>query len=174
MSAWQKPNTLPHPKKAGLFWGAIRVSTLGGPLEWQIHMLCLDDETHDVHPNYYCGWRWADYELWMPCTVPAAPDQPQAREDAQPVAWRSRLLDAFGDGAWAVTTYKPSADEVEPLYTHPAPDALREAYVALKEVEDALIAGSNGWRLSPDYSIGSLGRALTALAALQAEQKGGA
>ena len=79
MSAWQKPDTLPHPKEAGLFWGAIRLSTNGGPLKWEVHLLCLDDETHDVHVSYDRGWRWEDYDFWKPCPVPAAPDQPQAR-----------------------------------------------------------------------------------------------
>lgn len=125
MSAWQKPNTLPHPKEAGLFWGAIRVSTLGGPLKWEVHLLCLDDETHDVHVSYDHGWRWADYELWMPCAVPAAPDQPQAREEAQPVAWLRDAHEGDGDecfvpaakgdpGAFAVFT-TPPAPEAEKL-----------------------------------------------------------
>ncbi|MFX6402316.1 hypothetical protein ABTG64_19630, partial [Acinetobacter baumannii] len=43
--------------------------------------------------------------------------------ESEPVAWRGRDLDAFGDGAWAVCTFKPSCDEVEPLDTHPAPSA---------------------------------------------------
>ena len=71
--AWRHPSTLPHPKDAGLFWGAIRVGGINSPLEWEVHILCLDDETHDVHLNYYVGWRWEDYEMWKPCAVPEAP-----------------------------------------------------------------------------------------------------
>jgi len=252
MSVWQKPNTLPHPAKAGLLWGAIRVSTLGEPPKWQVHIICLDDETHDVHPNYYCGWRWADYELWMPCPVPAAPDQPQAsarawgwdyeictgcsasltaadtkagghvsccpdrrmvtvrdlvaaydaqrkpqaREDAQPVAWTgSGSIDALKAGAEGHMWPTKAAAHPVALYTHPAPDALRVAVEALEPF--AAISGpvsglSDGIEVRFDASfklqnrdamcvtrpmvvtVGDLRRAKNALAALQAEQKGGA
>lgn len=70
---WRKPETLPHPKEAGLFWGAIRTQGINSPLKWEVHILVLDDETHDVHPNYYCGWNWDQYELWKPCVAPASP-----------------------------------------------------------------------------------------------------
>ena len=70
---WRDPKTLPHPAVAGCFFAAIRVSEHGGPLKWQVHLIALDDETHDVHLNYDHGWTWADYELWKPCVWPAAP-----------------------------------------------------------------------------------------------------
>ena len=58
---------------------------------------------------------------------------------SKPVAWRGRDLDAFGDGAWSVCSFKPSCDVVEPLYTTPpAPEAekLRVAVEALEAQED--------------------------------------
>jgi hypothetical protein len=71
---WRKPDTLPHPKDAGLFWAAIRTGPNGGPYEWDMHLIALDDETHEVHDDYYRGWSWAQYELWMPAVVPTRPD----------------------------------------------------------------------------------------------------
>lgn len=68
--------------------------------------------------------------------------KPQAREEARPVAWRGRDLDAFGDGAWAVCSFKPSCDVVEPLYTTPpAPEAdkLRVAIETLRADEGASV-----------------------------------
>lgn len=65
----------------------------------------------------------------------------EARDEgvaAEPVAWRGRDLDAFGGGAWAVCSFRPSCDVVEPLYTHPSPtptadaDLVRIAVEALK------------------------------------------
>lgn len=92
--------------------------------------------------------------------------------DADPVAWRSRLLDAFGDGSWSVTTYKPSADEVQPLYTHPTPNALRLAVEALEAQEDQSKRGFLFMTREELDRVTTLRR--QALAALQAEQKGGA
>lgn len=197
MSAWQKPNTLPHPKEAGLFWGAIRVSTLGGPLKWEVHLLCLDDETHDVHVSYDHGWRWADYDLWMPCTVPAAPDQPQAREEAQPVAYRQRLEAAGGPhiwqhyplySGWTVERLRAASEGwvVEALYTTPpAPEVekLRELDELVSACEAEFCSdGTEGASFTygePDdadvsypkskITFGHIRRARQALAALQQE-----
>lgn len=72
---WRMPAALPHPRDAGVFFAAIRVSCLGEPAEWKVHLIALDDETHDVHLNYDHGYRWSDYELWTPCLWPDAPSQ---------------------------------------------------------------------------------------------------
>lgn len=105
--------------------------------------------------------------------------KPPAREDAQPVAWRLRPNDGLTYD-WAVVqsdpnkTAKVRADlyDVEPLYTHPAPDALRVAVEALEA-----LAGEEGdcgekvyvpctWK--PFREVAR--QALATLAALQAEQ----
>lgn len=71
---WRPIETLPHPVEAGLFYAAIQTRECDGPLRWQVHLLCLDDETHDVHINYEQGWRIEDYEFWQPGPeFPAAP-----------------------------------------------------------------------------------------------------
>jgi hypothetical protein len=61
--------------------------------------------------------------------------QPQAREDAQPVAWRMIGRDGSTislqaepyHGGFAHMMESDVGCTVQPLYTHPAPDALREA-----------------------------------------------
>lgn len=65
--------------------------------------------------------------------------QPQAREDVQPVAWRWRVGD---DTPWCPTDREPKSPllQVQPLYTHPAPDALRVAVEALKAAGRAISA----------------------------------
>jgi len=101
--------------------------------------------------------------------------QPQAREDARPVAW---LETNRTNGERRATVRQPSDTPTmrkrwtyTPLYTHPAPDALRgglrDRYVAIAlMVERAWTAGE------PDHVIARTAR--KALAALQGEQKGGA
>ncbi len=90
--------------------------------------------------------------------------QPQAREEAQPVAWRWRVGD---DTPWCPTDREPKSPllQVQPLYTHPAPDALRDAVEALEKIENP----RSDFDLKHSRSV-----ARQALAALQAEQKGGA
>lgn len=75
--------------------------------------------------------------------------QPPAREDAQPVAWRVEYrmpngrmsgVQLFGTRA-AVEFAQEEASQpttVSALYTHPAPDALREAVEALKKAASAI------------------------------------
>jgi len=83
--------------------------------------------------------------------------QPPAREDAQPVAKVVRL--GFSKGGISFTSAGNEADlpDGTPLFTHPAPDALRVAVEALVELS----------------SVGMVGRARSiateALAALQQE-----
>lgn len=108
--------------------------------------------------------------------------QPQAREDALPVAWRykARLSD-LARSHWHYTDRDPSAaktiTDIQPLYTHPAPDALRVAVEALEKIADARVFDERG----EDYrGIAHPYRAcradeteqvaIKALAALQAEQ----
>jgi hypothetical protein len=100
--------------------------------------------------------------------------QSQAREDAQPVAWIDpEDLSFLATGNPLTTTLSPRAGEEFPaaLYTHPAPDALRVAVEALDEAKAVLnnTAISNALRI-----VGAYEAVLKALAALQAEQKGGA
>lgn len=70
---WRPIDTLPHPQDAGRFWAAIRVKKNGGPERWEIDLIALDDETHEIDANYYVGWDISQYELWQPCIVPASP-----------------------------------------------------------------------------------------------------
>lgn len=117
--------------------------------------------------------------------------QPPAREDAQPVASAYRVRPERDDPEeWALMHPERAFDylgrsgwETQPLYTHPAPDALREAVKALElaairfdeiyeaaEVDDvayrneATIHGING---NADVARSEVRQAL---AALQAEQ----
>lgn len=96
-------------------------------------------------------------------------DGPPAREDAKPVAWRWKTpIQHVGDGTrwgWTFASH-PSTPPVsinpEPLYTHPAPDALRVALSRAVHSYDGI---------PPRHRPAWLPEAL---AALQAEQKGGA
>ncbi|WP_292224708.1 DUF3850 domain-containing protein [Brevundimonas sp.] len=103
-----------------------------------------------------------------PSPTPATLDEGAAGE---PVAWRGRDLDAFGDGAWAVCTFKPSCDVVEPLYTHPSPtpaaddDGLRVAFEAGIDVGYRDITGRDAPQAFKDKEWPK------ALAALKAEVK---
>ncbi|GEM_PF-2243082 len=110
---------------------------------------------------------------------------PPAREDAQPVAWRVTNKATGHDELF----WKPLADlpfnrerfSTEPLYTHPAPDALREDSQAWGMLADLVswftkpVQGQNGmvWVI-PAGDQGADDAVAAALAALQAEQKGGA
>jgi len=69
---WRPKDTLPHPQIAGRFWAAINLSPSGDP-EWQIDLIWLDDETHDIHADCGAHFSWNDYELWQPAVVPPAP-----------------------------------------------------------------------------------------------------
>ncbi|WP_312782056.1 hypothetical protein [Brevundimonas sp.] len=72
--------------------------------------------------------------------------QPPAREDAQPVAWRRRapsnlywtLFDNPKDAQFYLNCDADGRYTVQPLYTHPAPDALRAAVEELGRVLDAV------------------------------------
>ena len=106
-------------------------------------------------------------------------------QDAQPVAW----LVGDGDGtimtraaAWAAAK-RGQGVSVTPLYTHPAPDALRVAVEALEPFaahpdfhagDDWPVTFVNDEERVPGVTAGDFRRAARALAALQAEQKGGA
>ncbi len=77
-SQWRPIDTLPHPKDAGLFYAAIQTCGINSPVKWEVHLIALDDETHDVHINYDQGWRIENYEFWQPGpTFPVAPDASQ-------------------------------------------------------------------------------------------------
>jgi len=98
--------------------------------------------------------------------------QPPAREDAQPVAWRRALSPIDGH-----FTYSNVGDEGwEPLYAHPAPDALRVAVEALEKAARRFKSIRDTTDDVPHRIACSewAEEARQALAALQAEQKGGA
>ncbi|WP_278070507.1 hypothetical protein [Brevundimonas sanguinis] len=78
--------------------------------------------------------------------------QPPAREDAQPVGIVDGLIGRLNTA---------ELDDGTPLYTHPAPDALRVAVEALEEIADTDPDDGTSWFHE---------RANQALAALQAEQ----
>lgn len=105
--------------------------------------------------------------------------QPQAREDAQPVAWRWKTpIQHVGDGTrwgWTFASHPstpPASINPEPLYTHPAPDALRVAVEAsgflldrLKDLEQDVNERDFYGHVHP-----AAARLRLAIAALQAEQ----
>ena len=114
-------------------------------------------------------------------------DLTQAREDAQPVAWRWKTpIQHVGDGTrwgWTFASHPstpPASINPEPLYTHPAPDALRAAVEALGKARESI----QGWyeaQSGEDFTeaghavfLEDIASIDQALAALQAEQKGGA
>lgn len=90
--------------------------------------------------------------------------QPQAREEAQPVGVVDGLIGRLNTA---------ELDDGTPLYTHPAPDALRVAVEALEKARDALHKHYVDWGGDPEDAV-ALGQAWAeteqALAALQAEQ----
>lgn len=115
-----------------------------------------------------------------------ARSKPPAREDAQPVASAYRVRPEMNDPEeWTLMHPERAFDyldrpgwETQPLYTHPAPDALRVAVEALEKIKAGVVevfddehqcnveASMDGEEASEIAS--------QALAALQAEQKGGA
>ena len=117
--------------------------------------------------------------------------QPPAREDAQPVAWRAVWRDGtvYGEPKnWpppdgASTYHGLMSRTIQPLYTHPAPDALRVAVEALEpfaRAADGLdgLWSEDDWRWNDSVRSGvtvrDIRHARQALVALQAEQKGSA
>ncbi len=117
----------------------------------------------------------------------AALCQPQAREDAQPVWGYAYRQAEFGGVTitpkpewrlWPMTTdidrrciedmrSQGSRYDLQPLYTHPAPDALRVAVEALEEVASLFDEESYPRNGSIERRDGD--KARQALAALQAE-----
>lgn len=142
-------------------------------------VLCQHGSTD---PNNLCDYCEGD-KVWPGCA------QPPAREDAQPVAWRWRVKRTE---TWHATTSREFAHEhdadlceTEPLYTHPAPDALRVAVEALTAAMRVMtrIAATSSANLDQaitniaemrEAALHGADAADQALAALQAEQKGGA
>ncbi|HRL05076.1 MAG TPA: hypothetical protein PL098_00015 [Brevundimonas diminuta] len=102
--------------------------------------------------------------------------QPQAREDAQPFMFAYEDVDKPGDWRAFRHQIRRTDGSICPgraLYTHPAPDALRNALADL--IENAVAARGCGLKNDPDGIVSSAlfdtimnGRA--ALATLQAEQ----
>jgi len=103
--------------------------------------------------------------------------QPQAREDVQPVAWRYRTAP---HRTWHLTERSTDAEyeisdgsEVQPLFTHPAPDALLEAVeaylTAVDDLETPVMSPSLGLHRK-EVARQALCKLREALAALQAEQ----
>lgn len=146
----------------------------------------------------HADWQQA-LDLYQPTVVLTERNisrQPPAREDAQPVAWAYRLNFPDENTAWDWQVEKEKMTEAKfgphggiletaPLYTHPDPDALRveilregwaaEAFnaghtVSERRWDDADVTdeAKNRYRTYVDRKVAG------ALAALQAEQKGGA
>lgn len=102
--------------------------------------------------------------------------QPPAREDAQPVARVSpddmAQMTCFANNHGTVEDWHVWCRIRSTLTTHPAPDALREAREAVLSIKDAAdsFRDCSGDEIAGQVII----RCDQALAALQAEQKGGA
>lgn len=113
----------------------------------------------------------------IPCLLASAKmlrAQPQAREDAQPVASAYRVRPEMNDPEeWTLMHPERAFDyldrpgwETQPLYTHPAPDALRVAVEAIRaEINAPLTGPTHG-----AWDRGRIAGLKEALAALQAEQ----
>ncbi|KKC25789.1 hypothetical protein [Sphingomonas sp. SRS2] len=56
-----------------IFIAAIRVRHTNGDTWWERHLIWLDDETGDLHPDCEQGWSISDYELWCPALFPELP-----------------------------------------------------------------------------------------------------
>lgn len=129
-----------------------------GDVGAEIHTILVDAGLRDPETNEMAALR----------------AQPQAREDAQPVAW----LVGKGGGAiltraaaWAAGK-RDQGVSVTPLYTHPAPDALRVAVEALEKIKAVRVCKESANIWTGADACRKI--ATEALAALQAEQKGGA
>lgn len=111
--------------------------------------------------------------------------QPPAREDAQPFGYWVEHKSAENPVLIRYGSFVPASDhyKITTLYTHPAPDALRAAVEALEPFaahpdfhagDDWPVTFVNDEERAPGVTAGDFRRARKALAALQAEQKGGA
>ncbi len=104
--------------------------------------------------------------------------QPSAREDAQPVAWRmvgpdGGLIGMRSEPYHSGFERMMKADVgcvVQPLYIHPAPDALRLAVEALEKIRAVRVCKESANIWTGADACRKI--ANEALAALQAEQKG--
>ena len=111
--------------------------------------------------------------------------QPPAREDAQPFMFAYEDVDKPGDWRAFRHQIKRADGSIcpgRPLYTHPAPDALRVAVEALEPFgqvmvdvgeteadDDAFRNARREYAKGPIITVGHVRRAAQALAALQAE-----
>lgn len=127
----------------------------------------MADQISDTYPEVCLRERYAEDRDVCGCSK----CEPQAREDAQPVARAHVRLE--DDGLFAdleVLNGEHLQVEHSPvdLFLHPAPDALRAAFDAGVDVGYRDITGRNAPQGFKDKQWPE------ALAALQAEQKGGA
>ncbi len=109
--------------------------------------------------------READYERGFRHGKESAFDD----AGSEPVAWRGRDPDAFGDGAWAVCSFKPSCDVIEPLFTHPAAPSADKLRTALSEIRDGMVASRDC--ISVDEWIELADKALSTPDALKGDAK---
>lgn len=67
------------PKDGSWFLAAVAVYSCGKFIDWDVHVISVDDETGDVHPDAYQGWNLSDYTLWQPIIYPPHPDTEDGR-----------------------------------------------------------------------------------------------
>ena len=53
----------------GAFLAYVATLVNGKPSH-DIHIIWLEDETYEVHPDCYQGWDFEDYTHWMPLPEP--------------------------------------------------------------------------------------------------------
>jgi hypothetical protein len=59
------------PRDGTQFIAATEVCHLNGAKWWERHIVWIDDETDDIHPDAYQGWSLDDYSHFL--SLPAPP-----------------------------------------------------------------------------------------------------
>ncbi|WP_024355076.1 hypothetical protein [Brevundimonas naejangsanensis] len=122
----------------------------------------------------HADWQQA-LDLYQPTVVLTERNvsrQPPAREDAQPFGYWVEHRSGENPVLIRYGSFVPASDhyKITTLYSHPAPDALRDAMAAIRaEINAPLTGPTHG-----AWDRGRIAGLKEALAALQAEQKGGA
>lgn len=69
MEQWRPIETA--PKDGTQFLAAVYAQNIKDRTAWwEIHILCLDDETGHIHDDYERGWDLVAYSHWMPLPLP--------------------------------------------------------------------------------------------------------
>lgn len=72
---WKSIESDPPPMDGTPFLATLMVRHVSGRRWQESHVIWIDDETGDVHPDCYEGWELASYIHWM--AIPSHPDAPK-------------------------------------------------------------------------------------------------